>query len=55
MIKCIECKYACRDWRNKENQGLYCGNEGSNYFGYNIILMIGCEEGEKDDNNTGKI
>lgn len=55
MIKCTECKHACHDWTNKDNTGLYCGNEYSDYFGYNIALMIGCKEGEKDDNNTGKI
>lgn len=55
MIKCTECKYACHDWRNKENPGLYCSNEYTDYFGCNIILMIGCEEGEKNDNHTGKV
>ena len=49
MIKCIECKYARHDWRNKDNPDLYCGNEYSDYFGYNIALMNGCEEGEKDE------
>ena len=49
MIKCTECKYACFDWVNKDNStDLYCGNEYSDYFGYNIIMMDGCEEGEQN-------
>lgn len=49
MIKCTDCKYACPDWVNKDNPtGLYCGNEYSDYFGYNITLMSGCEEGAQD-------
>jgi len=49
MIKCTECQYACHDWINQYNStDLYCGNEYSDYFSYNIILMNGCEEGEQN-------
>lgn len=50
MAKCTECKHACHDWTNKDNTtDLYCGNEYSDYFGYNITLMDGCEEGETNE------
>jgi hypothetical protein len=46
MTKCSECKYSKKDWTNPNNPDHYCSNQYSDYYGYNIIFMQGCDDGE---------
>ena len=43
---CGTCKYNKRDWTNPNNPDFYCGNERSDYYGYNTEYKTTCEEWE---------
>ena len=43
---CGNCRYAEKDWTNKDNPDCYCNNEDAEDFGYRVDALDGCEEWE---------
>lgn len=43
---CGNCRYAEKDWTNKDNPDCYCSNEDAEDFGFNTDVLHGCEEWE---------